>query len=124
MPDQPYKFETFVRAAFAFASNVEILERAGDPAQLAEAGLFTDDNIDKIKSAASYSSVILTTAVMNELDSDIEDSEYVRINGYCSKIINAQSVLEIDELITDIQSSVVDRYFSREDGKLILKPYS
>lgn len=121
MSDVPLKYEMFIRKAFAFAKNSSIIKRAGDPAELAEAGFFTDANIDKIKSVTSYASVILTRAVINNLDSAIDNSEYVKLNGYCSKIIKAQSIKEISELITDIESSVIDYYFIHKEGKLTLK---
>lgn len=83
------RYELFIRGAFGSE-----VERMGDPAQLAEAGLFNiSAEINKIKAATAYAMVIYKN---NSRDTDSE-----RMEEFIDEVMYATDFEQIDSIIRE-----------------------
>lgn len=112
------RYETFIRNAFSYALNKSI-DRSGDPAGLAEADIYNDRNLNKVKVGACYAIEIFTDSIMNKVE--IDENEDKRISAYFDKVMKCKNVLEIGKLIEDFRKTVVDKYYNINDGRFSLK---
>ena len=121
MQEPGLNYEYFIRSAFGFAGNGEMIERSGDPADLAEAGLLSNSNLAEAKAAIAYSSIIFTTAVINHVENDLEDGEYTRLTSYAQQVIDAENAALLNDIINEFRETVLDKYFITNNGVMSLK---
>tara|TARA_R110002074_G_scaffold402342_1_gene608095 strand:+ start:27438 stop:27797 length:360 start_codon:yes stop_codon:yes gene_type:complete len=118
---KPMRYEELLRKAFGFASDGKYGDRSCDPADLAEAGLFTDGNLNNVKIGAGYAFVILSTAVINEKDSSIEDGEHDRLDQFLERAISCSNVSELSDIIAEYEDTVISKYFVMSNGIITFK---
>jgi len=118
---KPMRYEQLLRKAFGFSTNGQTGDRNCDPVGLAEAGLFTDDNLNRVKIGAGYAFEIMSTAVINEKESSIEDGEHDRLDQLLERVISCSNVSELSDVIADYEATVISKYFDVSDGNITFK---
>lgn len=113
------QFETFIRRAFGLKEG-QMLERWGDPAALANTDQFSEGNISAVKVGIGYSFEILSTEIFNKVE-DIDDSEYKRIEQFTDRVVAAENLKQISEIIKEYVNTVEEKYFQSNDGVMTLK---
>ncbi|AQM59981.1 hypothetical protein [Clostridium baratii] len=107
MPEMNMCYEGFIRRAFSLNKST-LIERFGDPAELANTDVFDVDCIEKVKAAVAYSMQIFKKNITanNDLSSaDIENMDLITQN-----VINAVDKNTIYNLIVDFDSRYVQPY--------------
>lgn len=99
------KYETFIRGAFSIYSD-NLIGRCEDPARIANADVFSVDNINTIKAGISYSMIIYKHEICEK--NQISDSEYNDMDRIISDVINAPDKVTIFNLIKQF-----DKYVSK-----------
>ncbi|HKJ34260.1 MAG TPA: hypothetical protein VKA34_20705 [Balneolales bacterium] len=111
-------YEHFIRMAFSHALNKEV-DRYGDPASLANTDLFTQDNICEVKAGLAYAMHIYSNEI--QISKELSEKEYQRIDNFICRIINASSLKEIHDIKVEFETTVIDNYYTINDGKRTLK---
>jgi hypothetical protein len=111
-------YEMLLRNAFGLSMKVAI-NRYGDPASLADADHFRNDNIVSVKIGTGYAMEIFINHILKNkgLDGDEDD----RVEGFPTRVLNSDSLSAIADLIAEFDSTVINEYFHAEDGRLSLK---
>jgi hypothetical protein len=115
------KYELLLRKAFGFAANGKTGDRSCDPGDLAEAGLFTDRNLAKVRTGAAYAFTIFSTAVINHVQDTLPNGEYDRLEKFTARALGVSNVAELAKLIQEFETSVVEKYFNIRDGNITTK---
>lgn len=112
------EYEHFLRNAFEHALDQNI-GRGGDPAGLAEAGIYNTGDLPRLKSGTTYAIEIYHTELVNsgKLKSD---SEHDRLDDFARRVDAATSVDDISVIIEDFTNTVLDRYYKAASGKRTL----
>jgi hypothetical protein len=113
------RYEDFVRGAFTLASSKQV-GRGEDPAHLGDTDRFTAREIDSVKAAVGYSMSIFVTRIENGV-SGLSDAEMSSLDSFVPQVIKASSLADIDKIIADFDSNVVNKYFSIQNGLYTLK---
>ena len=114
-------YETFLRTAFGFVKDGEMLDRFGDPAGIANTDYFTDSKIEAVKAGTGYAMEIMSNTVINRISDNLPDGEITRLEDFTKKVIISQDLNEIDKLITEFRNTVTDNYFDIVQGRISLK---
>ena len=101
------RYENFVRGAFSTSSGVEV-ERAGDPANLAEAGLVSANDLSRVKSATSYAMYTYNSIITNRVNPELTEEANERLDTIVDDVLNASSVELIMGLINEYRNSYFD----------------
>jgi|GEM_PF-3140073 len=120
----PDRYEEFVRYAAAYVQG-ESVGRYGDPARLARADYFRDqDYLPEAIIGAGWACRILIHPVNEETLSETSEENYnesERLNGFLDRIVNAQSLQELGNHLDDFLESVLKKYYDFKDGVPVLK---
>lgn len=99
-------YEHFVRRAFEFALNREI-DRWGDPATLANTDYFSNDLINRVKSAVGYSMEIFNAHIREQ---EVSDSDYTLMDQLLDQVISATNVTDISVVINQYKTAFFEKY--------------
>ena len=113
------RYESLLREAFGYALNGEIAERWGDPAGIANTDVFDEMYIEKVKAGAAYAMEIFSNPVMNK--KNLSDTEIERLEDFTKRVINADSIDTIDTIIEEFDTTVIQKYYDIQHGKITLK---
>ena len=114
-------YEDFVRQAFSLALQRDI-DREGDPAGLAVAGLIdNDENMPSVKAAAIYSMEIFLNRIVNN-GGEISEAEFERLENFPPRVFGAHGYREVLAIIREFNTTVKDKYYAEINGRLSLKP--
>lgn len=116
--DYDLEYEQFLRLAFGIEQR-KILSRYDDPAGVANAAEFSPDNLEVVKASVAYAMMVYRKTISKK--ADIQQSDNTRISNYVIKVVNAECLDDISDLITGFNESIVNRYFKIEDGFIDLK---
>jgi hypothetical protein len=105
-------YELLVRSAHALASSRPV-SRGGDPAGLATADSFNQDDLSSVKVAAGYAMEIYSHRIFNDLSIDITREEFSRIKSFTPDLLQAPDIDGASTTIRNFLNSVVTRYFSQ-----------
>ncbi len=96
---QAYTYENFIRTAFKLSLGKDI-ERAGDPAKLADGDLIRIRSLSKVKAATLYSIYIYNELLENKPNKD----ETARIGHLIADIIVADNIEQVLSVIEEFKS--------------------
>lgn len=113
--DEAYRYESLICDAFGSWSGSAI-GRHGDPGGLADSDKFTSDNIASVKAAVVYSMEILFKVAANR----ISDNENISTSDYTNSIICAESLTDIDKIITDYNQTIIKKYFKKNEYGVLI----
>ena len=109
MPQELY--EEILRNAFSYITKNHI-DRYGDPAKLADTDMYYLGNIDRVKIGLGYAMEIL----FSELREDVDDNEINRFNGFSHRLIQSQTLNDIEAIMNDFNTTVFQIYYNMEKG--------
>ena len=101
-------YEMLLRKAFEFSLDI-VIGRAGDPAQLADANHFRNDNLELVKIGTGYAMEIYVNDILYK--KIVDEQEYDRIEIFPASVVKATSLNEISDLIEEFNFSVIDAYY-------------
>lgn len=112
------KYEAFIRNAFslAFGRNVA---RYKDPAGLAGADRFSQDEIPAVKVAIGYAFEIYVHMIFNDLSLDLSREEFTRIKSFTNQVMATDDLSSIINITELFQKTVIDKYCMK--GKAVSK---
>jgi len=112
-------YEYFVCKAFGFPD--KMIDKQKDPAGLANATLMNEQELDKVKVGTAYSMQIFISNILEKKLNQMDDSEHDRIESFFSNVVQATDIETIDKLITGFNDTVIDMYYDKNNGRLILR---
>lgn len=113
------KYENLVR--FAYGYNLgKMIEKAADPAGLANADIFRSGDLPRIKLGAGYAMEVFIQDLNNNV-SDLGVSEAARISDFVSRLLSAPSKEEAGRIIEDFTDTVLAKYYETKEGVTSLK---
>lgn len=116
--DYDLEYEQFLRLAFGLEQR-KLISRYDDPAGVADADQFSPDNLEVVKVSVAYAMMVYRNTIRKQ--ADIQQSDNTRFSNYVIKVVNAEYLANISDLITGFNESIVNRYFKIEDGCINLK---
>jgi len=114
-------FETLVRRAFGYITTGRMVDRWGDPAQLANTDQFREENLAAVKVGAGYAIEIFTNEILNKKGETLSGQEYSRLEQFTNKIVSAKDLKEVSLIVDEFEKTVEKRYFRFDDGVMSLK---
>ncbi|MGI6087468.1 MAG: hypothetical protein ACOYCD_05905 [Kiritimatiellia bacterium] len=106
------RYEDLLRYAFGLQKGKRI-PRHGDPARLAAACEFTEENFAAVKAAAAYAMEIVNCEIFNDFTLDISDEELNHTKEFTRNVLATPDLGSLSNLIEDFYSSVIDKYQPR-----------
>ena len=103
------RYEDLIRYAFGLPKGRRI-PRHGDPARLAAACEFTEENFAAAKAAAAYAMEIVNCKIFNDFTVDISDEELNHTKEFTKNVLATPDLGSLSDLIEAFYSSVVDKY--------------
>ena len=116
MPDSN-KYELFLKRAFGTGKtkiSIDVIDEYGDPAGSAIESAFSQDNIDNVKAAVSYSISIFTNAISShskKYTSEDSDSVDNFFNRFMDRTFKATPLEDIEEIIDEFENQVITKYY-------------
>ncbi|WP_224962432.1 hypothetical protein [Geomonas subterranea] len=115
-------YENLIRRAFGFAQqDGRMIDRWADPATLANTDAYSPGNLSGVKVGAGYAMEILTTAIINHKAGNLPEGESDRLDGFTSRVIDAEGLDAVSAIIDEFSETVEERYFEWNDGIMSLK---
>ena len=105
--DNELRYEHFVRGAFSMSLGTEV-ERGQDPANLAEAGLVSLNDLSKVKAGTSYAMYTYNSIITNRVNPELTEEANERLDTIVDDVLNASSVELIMGLINEYRNNYFD----------------
>ena len=103
-----HEYERLLRTAFGLKEGHPV-GRGEDPAGLADNDVFDEDNIDSIKVSVGYAMEIFANNIPSP--TNLSDEEWDRMEDFVTKVIHANSVSAIADLIGEYWATVIETYY-------------
>lgn len=116
MPDSK-KYELFLKRAFGTGKTqftIDVIDEYDDPAGSAIESDFSQDNINNVKAAVSYSISIFTNAICSHSKKySSEDSDRVDdfFNQFMDRTFKATTIEDIEVIIDEFENQVISKYY-------------
>jgi len=107
-------YEMLLRLAFGL-EHKRLLEPGKDPAGLAEAKFYNEDNTHLVKAASAYAMRIIYHHACTH--KDLESRERKRIATYAARMAEIDNLREVGDHLADFIMTVVDRHYVPRDGR-------
>ncbi|WP_435246681.1 hypothetical protein [Streptomyces sp. NRRL F-5630] len=101
-------YESFITRAFDLSN--QRIERAGDPAGLADANRFKDSDLAAIKAGVAYAMSTYAFHVRNYLSNKLTAADDNDITTHINETFNASSHKEVLDQIISFNKRIVQKY--------------
>ncbi|EPF11111.1 hypothetical protein ICA_02798 [Bacillus cereus BAG1O-3] len=103
-----WRYETFIRRAFSTQVR-GILDRWGDPAEMADAAHFSNNYFDEVKVTTGYAMLTYNVYIKKNVEG-ITLQDLQRMSSIVTDVINATDLTAIAALIDEYVNNVERRY--------------
>lgn len=118
---QALAYENFLRWGFGLPQSFR-LDRGGDPAKTADADAFTEENIECVKASTAYAMQIYWQDI--DANSRPPQPDHDELKNSIIDVINATTLDEISNLISEFEESFVEKYYYRGNGRITFRETS
>jgi hypothetical protein len=107
------QYEHFIRRAFSI--NQELIDRWGDPAELANTDVFSSAELHRVKIGVGYAMEIFRHHIANKCHENLTDPQLEEMNNFSGRVLIAIDKEAVLSLLIEFHEKFESQYLRHRD---------